>query len=138
MREGWFGDSYLVLFDESEVPLVSERYAISTSLPGYQVLGLLGWDDFIVKSSAGQVYSVPMVPVDSQYLIPFQVPSERQQFDSDSRYSGRIKWYKQPIAFGGDAALGENLVWLSHEEHSQLVRWWNDHYRSLGSRAPDR
>ena len=62
MREGWLGDNYRILFDESEIPLVSERYAISNSLPGYQILGLLGWDDFIVRSSAGQAYSVPTVP----------------------------------------------------------------------------
>ena len=138
MREGWLGDNYLILFDESEIPLVSERYAISNSLPGYQILGLLGWDDFIVRSSAGQAYSVPTVPADAKYLTPFQVPGERQSLDSDSRCAGKIKWYKQPIAFGGDAALGENVIWLSHEEHSQLVRWWNDHYRSLGSHAPGR
>lgn len=76
MREGWYGDNYLILFDESEVPSASERYAISTSLPGYQVLGLSGWDDFIVRSAAGQTYSVPTVPVDERYLTPFHVPDE--------------------------------------------------------------
>ena len=137
MREGWYSDSYLVLFDESEVPVVSERYAISRSLPGYQVLGLLGWDDFIVRSPAGRVYSVPTVPVDPKYLVPFQVLSERQRLVPDTRYSEKSKWYKRPIAFGGDAAPGENLVCVNHEEHSQLVRGWNDLYRSLGSPTHD-
>jgi len=51
----------------------------------------------------------------------------------DARFSGKIKWYVKPIVFGGDAGVGENLVWVSHEEHAQLVKFWNDKYRTLKS-----
>lgn len=49
MNEGWVGDDYLILFDESEVATMTERYAFSQFPAGYQVFGLPGWDDFIVR-----------------------------------------------------------------------------------------
>jgi len=64
MNEGWLGDDYLILFDEAEVAAPSDRYGISQLLPGYQVLGLRGWDDFILRDSARQIYSVPTVPTE--------------------------------------------------------------------------
>jgi hypothetical protein len=42
MREGWAGDVYLVLFNETDVANLSELYGFSEMLPGYQVLGLRG------------------------------------------------------------------------------------------------
>jgi len=131
MNEGWLGDDYLILFDEAEVAVASDRYAISQLLPGYQVLGLRGWDDFILRDSAGQTYSVPTVSVNTKYLSPFNLPETKLSLRPDPSFSGRIKWYVTPIAFGGDPSVGENLIWVTHEQHAQLVRWWNDKYRSL-------
>jgi hypothetical protein len=37
--------------------------------------------------------------------------------------------------FGGDAAIGENVTWVSLKEHAQLVRWWNDLYHSVKNRS---
>ena len=42
MQEGWCGGDHLILFDESEVAAVSERYAISALLPGYQIRACAG------------------------------------------------------------------------------------------------
>jgi hypothetical protein len=64
MTEGWFKDDYLILFVDSEIPAASQRYAISERLPDYQVVGLCGWDDFIVRDAKGQTYSVPTVGPD--------------------------------------------------------------------------
>jgi hypothetical protein len=135
MNEGWLGDDYLILFDEAEVESASDRYAISQLLPGYQVLGLRGWDDFILRDSAGQTRSVPTVPTDPKYLSPFPLPEAGLSLHPDPRFSGRIKWYVKPIVFGGDPSVGENVIWVSHEEHAQLVRWWNDQYRLQKGRA---
>jgi hypothetical protein len=133
MREGWHGDDYLILFDESEVVAASERYELLRLLPGFKVLGLLGWDDFIVRNDSGQTYSVPTIPVDTRYLSPLSLPDVRSALNPDPRFYGKIKWYLKPIVFGGDAGVGENVVWVSHEEHSQLVKFWNDKYRSSKS-----
>src|SRR6266550_7865891 len=130
MREGWYQDDYLILFDESEVASVSERYTISKMLPGYQVLGLLGWDDFIVRDTEGRTYTVPTVPALPQHLSPFSIP-EKPSLSSDPRFLAKVKWYLMPVVFGGDANVGKNVVWVDHDQHAQLVRWWNENYRSL-------
>ena len=131
MIEGWHGDDYFVLFEASDVNTVSERYGISEQLPGYMIVGLKGWDDFIVRDSQGQTYTIPTVPVDGQYLKPFKVPEDISMLQSDERFTGKIKWYVKPVVFGGDPAVGENVTWLNQEQHAQLVRWWNAQYSAL-------
>ncbi len=66
MLEGWHGDDYLILFDESEVAAASDRYEVLRLLPGFKVLGLRSWDDFIVRNASGQIYSVPTLPLDAR------------------------------------------------------------------------
>ena len=131
MNEGWLGDEYLIIFDETEAASASDRYSISQLLPGYQVVGLRGWDDFILTDSAGQTCTVPTVPTDPKYLSPFALPDAGLSLSPDPRFCGRIKWYVMPTVFGGDPKIGKNVIWVSHEEHAQLVRWWNDQYRAL-------
>ena len=63
MREGWHGEDYLVLFDESELAAASDRYEMVRLLPGFVILGLRSWDDFIVRDTNGETYSVPTLPV---------------------------------------------------------------------------
>jgi hypothetical protein len=133
MNEGWLGEDYLILFDESEVAAASDRYEISQLLHGCQVIGLRGWDDFILQDSAGRTYSVPTVPTDPKYLSPFPLPEVGAKLIPDPRFSGRIKWYVMPTVFGGDPDIEKNLTWVSHEQHAQLVKWWNEKYRSLTS-----
>ncbi len=140
MNEGWHGDDYLILFDESEIASASDRYAIAQSLPGFEVLGLRSWDDFIVRDPLGHTYSVPTVPANAQHLSPFSIPKDAPRLRSDERFRGKIKWYVKPIVFGGDPNLGGNVAWVTHETHAQAVRWWNELYRSLkaqpGPEAP--
>jgi len=131
MNEGWKGDDYLILFAESERATAESRYAISTLLPGFRLLGLRGWDDFIVQDDAGRTYCVPTVPLDVQYLAPYEAPEQEASLSPDSRFTGKIKWYARPIAFGGSTEPGPNLTWVNHEQHCQLVKWWNDRYHSL-------
>jgi hypothetical protein len=49
----------------------------------------------------------------------------------DERFTDRIKWYTTPIVFGGDPNLGENVTWVTHDQHVKLVGWWNKQYRDL-------
>ena len=76
MIEGWNGADYLILFDEGEISPVSDRYAISCSLPGFQVIGLRGWDDFIVRDSAGHIYCVPTVPAIPAVPLALRSPED--------------------------------------------------------------
>ena len=131
MQEGWHHNDYLILFDEPEVTAASDRYAISLWLPGFTVLGLRSWDHFIVKNLAGETFSVPTLPADAQYLAPFIVPAPETALRRDERFEGKIKWYAKPIVFGGAPDVADNLVWISPEEHSKLIQWWNEKYRAL-------
>jgi hypothetical protein len=134
MKEGWIEDDYLILFDESEVATVTHQYALSQLLPGYQILGLRGRDDFIVRDSQRRTFSIPTVPLDLKYLAPYSVPEPMDDLQPDLRFRGKIKWYVKPVVFGGDSAMGENVAWVNLEEPAQLVRRWNDLYRSVKNR----
>lgn len=133
MTEGWYNDDHLILFDEAEVAQASDRYAISELLPGYRVIGLRGWDDLILQDPTGRTYRVPTVPATAKYLSPYALPPIGTSLEPDERFAGKIKWYIKPIAFGGDPKLGDNITWVSHEQHAQLVKYWNSLYRNVTS-----
>ena len=132
MVEGWYGDDYFVLFDEDEIDLIGSGYQIGRFLPTFSVCGLRGWDDFVVRSQAGGLYTVPTVPVTSEHLKPATTPlPSRSDLKPDKQLAGKIKWYVRPIAFGGAAEPGDNLTWVSLKQHQQLVCWWNKKYREV-------
>ena len=112
-------------------------------MPGYTLVGLKGWDDFIVRDLSGAALTVPTVPLSSEYLEPYDVPSGSGERTSDGglppldgQGRGKIKWYVKPLIFGGDPSLGENLIWVTLEEHAELVRWWNRLRRELVQKKP--
>jgi hypothetical protein len=129
MREGWCDDDYWSLCeDEKEAGRLTAIYGLAEYLPAYSIVGLRGWDDFILSDQHGQYFLVPTVPLEQASLVPFCFPAESMRLESDDRYTTKIKWYVQPIRFGGDPAAKENIVWLSQDEHVQAVKWWNKFY----------
>ena len=134
MNEGWHGDEYLILFDKEEIRSASDRYGMSGLLPGFRVVGLRSWDDFIVLDPDGNAFTVPTVPCVAEYLTPLRHPTATSDLAEDQRLGGKIKWYIKPILFGGDPEAHDNLSWVTHDQHAELVRWWNDLYRSLKSK----
>jgi hypothetical protein len=126
--EGWLDDEYLVLFSETEAAVQAERYGILNALPGYILVGLRGWDEFIVLDDAGRMVLLPTVPLDPASATPFTLPAS---FDlvADSRFSNKIKWYVKPLVFGGDMQDQNNLTWVSLAQHAELVAWWNAQYK---------
>jgi hypothetical protein len=131
MTEGWCGDDYFILFSGDEVDSASSRYEIEAAMPGHQIVGLVGWDDFILRSEAGSTFRVPTVPLSSGLAAPYIVPTFRDPLVGDSRFTGKVKWYVKPIAFGGDPIEPTNIVWVTPEEHSKLVNWWNTLWRDV-------
>ena len=93
MREGWNSEDYLILFNEDEIATASEKYSISALLPGHEVVGLRGWDDFITRDQDGQIFTVPTVPVDAKYIVSFQMPESSHKLRTDERFISKIKWY---------------------------------------------
>jgi len=80
MKEGWLKDEYLILFDGSEADAAADRYGIASELPGFSLVGLRGWDDFLVRDENGRVFTVPTVPLDAGLLAPFQLPPCRSSW----------------------------------------------------------
>jgi hypothetical protein len=131
MREGWHGEDYLVLLSDQEGSDASRGYGIRVHLPAFQILGLRSWDDFIVRDASGGVFTVPTVPMDAQYLAAWTLPIDSALLKPDLRFAGQIKWYTKPLIFGGDSSDPTNTIWVSAEQHMQLVTWWNLKYREM-------
>lgn len=129
MREGWYNDEYWTLCEnQNEAEHLTAIYGVTDYLPGYYIVGLRGWDDFILADREGQHFLVPTVPLEQASRTPFCFPTEPLRLASDDRFTKKIKWYVKPIRFGGDPSAKENMAWLSQDEHAQAVRWWNKFY----------
>lgn len=135
MQEGWSGEDYLILFTESEAAERSKQYGITDFLPGYVIVGLRSWDDFIVKDSSGNTFTVPTIPLSAEHLSRFPIPLDSASLEQDKRFIGKMKWYQKPLVFGGDASTSDNLRWVDHEAHPPLVRYWNEVYRQLKQKS---
>ena len=132
MKEGWLDDDYVILFEEKSSSL-HEAYALTDFLPGYRLVGLRGWDDFMVEDNRGVLFTVPTVPLSQSQLRQLEMELTHADLVADEGKIGQIKWYIKPVCFGGDPNVGPNLQWISLEQHTQLVRWWNQKYRELAS-----
>ena len=130
MTEGWYGDDYLLLF-EQRAPSLERACGLSATLPGYRLIGLRNWDEFIVEDSRGARFTVPTVPSLPKHLAPFEFPKTPSRSEPDAAVRGRIRWYVTPIVFGGDPRLVDNVTWVRLEEHTQLVTWWNKTYHEV-------
>jgi hypothetical protein len=85
------------------------------------------------QGSRGRTFSTPTIPISADALTPFSIPECTDALAVDSRFNGKIKWYVNPLVFGGDPKIEENVIWVDHGSHGELVRWWNQHYRELKS-----
>ncbi len=45
--------------------------------------------------------------------------------DTNSRSKGMELFEVKPVAVGGDPISLENKIWLTRQEHFQVVRFWN-------------
>ena len=130
MIEGWHNEDYLVLFEDLKEALrITELYGVREHLPGYTVVGLRGWDDFILTDAKQQFFTIPTVPLEPKHLEPFIFQVDLGAIQPDERYSKKVKWYVKPILFGGDPTAKDNMAWISGEEHAELVRWRSKLYR---------
>jgi hypothetical protein len=129
MKDGWHDDDYFALYESQEEAIAaSARYGLSEYLPGYVAVGLKGWDDFILCDTNAKYYTVPTVPLSKEEITPYAFPAETLKLESDERFEKKIKWYVTPIVFGGSPTDKGNIVWITHEEHAEFVRWWNKLY----------
>ena len=123
--EGWHDDSYLIIFSQSEKQDLAIAYGLNTRLPGYNLVGLEGWDNFIVSNSEGENFIVSTIPALPKDLKHYNLNIESPKLTPDERFAGKIKWYVKSIIFGGDPQIGGNVIWIPIEKHTELVKWWN-------------
>ncbi|MEO6003797.1 MAG: hypothetical protein ABIZ04_09980 [Opitutus sp.] len=136
MKDGWHNEEHFVLFEsKDEATAATTRYSLSDYLPGFFIVGFRGWDDFILCDVHGEYFTVPTVPLTKAELTPYSFPANTLKLKSDARFENRIKWYVTPIAFGGSPTQKENVVWITHEEHVELVRFWNKTYRDIKNKT---
>ena len=136
MTEGWHGDEYLVIFSQEQSSVMAEKYQLARVLPGFLLVGLLGWDDFIVMRPDGVMLKLPTVPMNLVHASPYALP-EQLALEPDERFTGKVKWYLKPLVFGGDAEADGNITWVSLDQHAQLVVWWNAQYRTAAGQGQD-
>ena len=129
MHKGWCNNDYWSLCeDKAEVEQFTTLYGLAEYLPGYSIVGLKGWDNFILADQEDRYFLVPTVPLEQASLDAFSFPAAPMRLESDPRFADKIKWYVKPIRLGGDPSAKENMAWLSQDEHVQAVKWWNQFY----------
>jgi len=103
-------------------------YGVRENLPGYTVVGLRvgtfhrhGWEAAVLHH--------PYRPAGKRAPGAVSVFGRPRSDQPDARFSKKVKWYVKPIMFGGDASAKENMIWVTYEQHAELVRWWAKMYR---------
>ncbi len=134
MREGWFNEDYLILAETPDEAFhLGLLYGIDEALPQFHFIGLSNWSEFLVQDSAGNLFKVPTVPLDASYLQKSDALPTTLALVTDERIKGRIRWFIQPMVFGGDPSSQENTTWLPSGQHAEAVRWWNKKYKEVRS-----
>lgn len=129
MKEGWHNDDYLILFEGDEIEGKGRKYEINSYLPGHDLLGLVGWDDFLVlDEKTKKMCRIPTVPLIEKEKETWLKNIDVSILKSDERFNDKIKWYVKPIVFGGDPEARENIIWISHKDHIAAVKYWNKMY----------
>ena len=111
--------------------MFAKKYSLADYLPGYALVGLRGWDDFIVRDEKNALFTILAVPLTADLLRPFPIEIEPSHIKADSRFTGKIKWYIQPIIFGGDPQAQKNMTWIPIDTHAEAVNYWNKLYRDI-------
>lgn len=96
MIQGWLQDIHISLFPQDSCEQIAGSYGLSEALPGYSLIGLLGWDDFLLKSDSG-LYTCPTVPIDPKYLQTIDIKIDTGDLRPDPELNDRIKWYITPL-----------------------------------------
>ncbi|MCS6136769.1 hypothetical protein G3496_17775 [Shewanella baltica] len=78
--------------------------------------------------NGSQLFKVPTVPIAVEYLENLITKQLPENLEEDKRFLGKIKWYSTPVVFGGDPSE-QNMIWVNHLQHRELVIYWNEQYR---------
>ena len=134
MITGWNSDEHFILFEEqSEAIAMTKRYGIHERIPEHTLIGLRGWTDFLLMNANRLPKTVPTIPLITTELSDWRPPNDLSLLQPDTRTDAKIKWHVTPIIFGGSPTDEENVVWVTIDQHVDLVRWWNAKYDEIRS-----
>lgn len=139
MIEGWHGSDHLILFDEAEIAAASDRYAVSQFLPGYEVIGLRWWDDFILQDFGGATFCAPTIQAVAELQITFRLmrsPQKERHSNSMIVFRAKSSGTSNLSCSGATRSRRRNHLGQSRSACTtgQMVKYWNGLYRSLKSR----
>lgn len=139
MVTGWHGDEHLILFEEPlEAIEMTRRYGVDDRIPEHTLIGLRGWDDFILMSPDQRQKIAPTVPLTVDGMAEWEIPNDLSSLEPDPKTAGKIKWYVTPLVFGGSPTDEANITWVTIDQHVDLVRWWNNKYDEIRSQQDER
>lgn len=127
MKSGWHQNIHYNIFTEEEALCFYTKYNIDNYIPEYRLIGLIGWDDFIISKN-NEFYKIPTVPIDLKYCEKLPILDLSIKLTEDSRIKNLIKWYIKPIVFGGNPEAQDNVEFIDIEKHCQYVNFWNKKY----------
>jgi len=130
MKSGWLNDNHYNLFDSIEIENLTSKYELEKYIPNYKLIGLIGWDDFIIFKN-NFYYKIPTVPIYEKYLEEIEMIDYLIELENEKENQNKIKWYTKPLIFGGDPCDPKNIKWINIEQHSQLVSYWNKIYFNI-------
>lgn len=132
MISGWHNNEYLILFEEQiEANAMTERYGVSERIPDHTLIGIRGWNDFILMSPEGSLMVAPTVPLRKEELERWDFKIDLSKIKSETEIGDKIKWLVTPLVFGGSPTDNENISWISIDQHIELVNWWNSKYDEI-------
>ena len=132
MIEGWAKEEYFSLFDEEESKKLTSKYEIDKMLPGFFLIGIIGWDDFLLFKE-GQLFRCPTVPATLEYVEKLDQMKMPNELQIDEKLKAKIKWYIKPLVFGGSPTEESNIEWVDYNKHIELVKWWNAKYQEINA-----
>lgn len=136
--EGTLEDGYIILWKSEELIPFNLKYEVKQHAPGVFLFGSNGGGEGYGFDSLAEmkVVQVPFVGMDRRHievLAPTftdffrtgRVSEVRDDTADPSRRSGMEIFEIQPIILGGDPVDPENKIWLTRDQHFEIVRYWN-------------
>lgn len=135
--EGFLGEEYIILWRAEELAQLNKAYEAERYAPAILLFGSSGGGEaygFDTHAEPACVVRLPFIGMERRHLGPVTrdftdlfsrgaALSMREQHRPLQREMELVEI--KPIIFGGDPVDPENKMWVTREQHIELVRYWN-------------
>ncbi len=141
--EGFAGETYIVLWRAEELADFNREYEVDQYAPGILLIGSNGGGEafgFDTHDAAMPVVRVPFVGMDRQLAIAVgdsfssslgelakvKVSDSKKAAElPGEKYRGMELFEVKPVILSGDPVDPQNKIWVTRQQHFELVRFWN-------------